>query len=59
MPAEVWQKRPDLLAAEAMGAELVVTHHPVIFKPIRSVTTGALVPELIFRMAEAGIAQRP
>ncbi|GAB5520872.1 MAG: hypothetical protein RhofKO_31230 [Rhodothermales bacterium] len=48
---------PAVIAeAEAMGAELVVTHHPVIFKPIRSVTTGALVPELIFRMAEAGIA---
>ena len=48
---------PAIIAeAEAMRAELVVTHHPVIFKPIRSVTTGSLVPELIFRMAEAGIA---
>ncbi|MEM6648487.1 MAG: Nif3-like dinuclear metal center hexameric protein [Bacteroidota bacterium] len=48
---------PAVIAeAQAIGAELVVTHHPVIFKPIRNVTAGALVPELIFRMAEAGIA---
>ncbi len=42
--------------AEAAGAELVVTHHPLIFRPLRSVTAGSLVSGLALRLAEKRIA---
>jgi len=33
--------------AKSMGAELVITHHPVIFSGLKSVTKGTVVYELI------------
>ncbi len=38
------------------GAQLIITHHPVIFRPIKSVTTGTWQGALILRLAQAGIA---
>lgn len=38
------------------GATLIITHHPLIFRPLRSVTAGGFVSGLALRLAEAGIA---
>ena len=40
--------------AEDWGAELIVSHHPVIFRPVKSLTPGA--GELPLLLAEKGIA---
>lgn len=40
--------------AEALGAELIVSHHPVIFRPVKALTPGA--GELPLLLAEKGIA---
>lgn len=42
--------------AEAKGAELIVTHHPHIFKPLSSVTSRDWHGALVLRLAQAGIA---
>ena len=42
--------------AERRGATLVVTHHPLIFRPLKSVTSGGGPGGLAFRLAEKGIA---
>jgi len=42
--------------AIARSASLIITHHPLIFRPLRHITTGAFVNNLAFRLAEAGIA---
>lgn len=34
-------------AAKALGAELLVTHHPVIFSPLKKVTAGSVAYELL------------
>ncbi len=48
---------PDVLReAESVGAELIVTHHPLLFKGVKQLTEGPLVPELALRLAEAGVA---
>jgi dinuclear metal center YbgI/SA1388 family protein len=46
------------VAAEAIeiGVDLVITHHPVIFRPIRSVRADDLVGSLLLRLARANIA---
>lgn len=41
--------RAALDAACNMGANLIVTHHPVIFSPLRSVPGGGILAELIRR----------
>lgn len=38
--------------AESIGAELIITHHPVIFNPIKKVTSDSLV----YRLIRAGIS---
>lgn len=38
------------------NANLIITHHPTIFKPLRSVTAGSGPAGLVFRLAQAGIA---
>ena len=43
---------PVVREAERLGAELIVSHHPVIFHPLKAVRTGS-VPYLL---AKAGIA---
>lgn len=42
--------------AEALGATLILTHHPLIFRPLRSMTAGSWASGLALRLAEAGIA---
>ena len=38
------------------GAEMIVTHHPLLFKPLARLVAGDFVSGLALRMAEAGIA---
>ena len=38
------------------GAEMIVTHHPLLFKPLAWLTPTDFVSALAFRLAEAGIA---
>jgi len=38
------------------GAGLIVTHHPLLFKPLDRVTAGHPVGGLVLRLAKAGIA---
>lgn len=48
---------PDVLdEAIAVKADLILTHHPVIFRPIRAVTANTLNGRLVLRLAESGIA---
>jgi dinuclear metal center YbgI/SA1388 family protein len=42
--------------AKDLGAELVVSHHPLLFRPARSVTGGDLVGATVLALAESGIA---
>ena len=42
--------------AIASGAELIVTHHPLIFQPLNHVTGGGYANNLALRLAESGIA---
>ncbi|MEL6772425.1 MAG: Nif3-like dinuclear metal center hexameric protein [Bacteroidota bacterium] len=42
--------------AQKQGAELIVTHHPLLFKPQRRVVASDPVGALVLRLAESGIA---
>ena len=42
--------------AEALGAELILTHHPLIFQAPKSVTTETSVGRSILRLCGAGIS---
>ncbi len=42
--------------ARRHGATLILTHHPLLFKPLRSLTAGDFVSSLALRLAEAGVA---
>jgi len=42
--------------AEKIGAQLIVAHHPVIFRPLKSLTDGDLTGDNVLTMAEKGIA---
>lgn len=42
--------------AQEQGCELIVSHHPVIFSPIKQVTEGDYTAERVLRLAESGIA---
>jgi dinuclear metal center YbgI/SA1388 family protein len=42
--------------AAALGADLVVTHHPLLFRPLRKLTTDDPAGALALRLAEAGLA---
>ncbi len=42
--------------AEAQDAQLIITHHPLIFRPLERVTDGGRESALALRLAEAGIA---
>jgi dinuclear metal center YbgI/SA1388 family protein len=39
-----------------VGAQLIVTHHPLLFQPLRSVRAGEWHGEMVLRLARAGIA---
>ncbi len=48
---------PDVLGeATAAGASLVITHHPLIFKPLRELTSRSFVSNLALRLAETRTA---
>jgi dinuclear metal center YbgI/SA1388 family protein len=48
---------PQVLAeAEDIGADLIVTHHPLLFRPLDGVTADGYVSTLALRLAEAGVA---
>lgn len=42
--------------AERMGADLIVSHHPLIFHPARSVTDRDPAGRLLLRLVEAGLS---
>ncbi len=42
--------------AVEIGADLIVVHHPLIFRPLKSVTSESREGGLALRIAEAGIA---
>ena len=42
--------------ARELGAELIITHHPLIFRRLSSVTADGFVSNLALRLAEAGVA---
>ena len=46
------------VAAEAagVGAELIVSHHPVIFHPVKSVTDADPTGRILLTLAEQGVA---
>jgi len=48
---------PQVLAeANEIGADLIVTHHPLLFQPLDGVTADDYVSNLALRLAEAGVA---
>lgn len=48
---------PGVLAeARSIDASLVITHHPLIFQPLRHLTTRTFGSNLALRLAESGIA---
>lgn len=42
--------------AVSIGAALIVTHHPLLFRPLRRLTTEAFTANLALRLAAEGIA---
>ncbi len=42
--------------AEANGCNLIITHHPLIFSPLKRVTTGDAVGSLVYRLISKGIS---
>ena len=42
--------------AESWGAEVIVSHHPVIFHPVRSVTDETVTGRILLQLLEHGIA---
>ncbi|MDA1029490.1 MAG: Nif3-like dinuclear metal center hexameric protein [Bacteroidetes bacterium] len=42
--------------ARELGAELIITHHPLLFKPLKSLTGSSLVSSMALEMAESGMA---
>lgn len=47
---------PEVLEeAEQMNADLIVTHHPLLFQPLDGVTADGYVSNLALRLAETGV----
>ncbi len=42
--------------AKEHGAQLIITHHPLLFRPLKRVTADGYVSSQALRLAEAGIA---
>ena len=42
--------------AESIGAELVITHHPLLFRPVQSVAADTTKGSLVHRLIRGGIA---
>lgn len=47
---------PVVMEAKAMGAELIVSHHPVIFHPAKSICSGDPNGEILLSLAEYQLA---
>jgi len=48
---------PDVVEeARDFGAELIVTHHPLLYKPLSCVTDGSFVGRLVMKLIEHGLA---
>ncbi|MFM7162188.1 MAG: Nif3-like dinuclear metal center hexameric protein [Planctomycetaceae bacterium] len=48
---------PDVAAeARDQGVDLVVTHHPIFFKPVKRLTGDDLQQRMILELAQAGVA---
>jgi len=42
--------------ADDVGADLIVTHHPLLFRPLRTLSPDSLVGAMALRLARSGIA---
>jgi len=42
--------------AKSLGAELIITHHPLLFKPMKQLSDRNLVSSMALTLAECGIA---
>lgn len=49
-------ERATVAEAERIGAQLLVSHHPLLFRPVQSVAADTAKGALIHRMLRAGIA---
>lgn len=49
----------EIQKAKALGAELIVSHHPVIFSPLKSVTKGSIAFELVTNSMNALCCHTP
>lgn len=47
---------PVVEEARDLGAQLIVTHHPVLFRPVQRIVYGDPYTELIYRMAANGLS---
>lgn len=48
---------PDVIAeAKALGAQCIVTHHPLLFEPLRAVNDESFTGRCVLELAESGIA---
>ncbi|WP_434311047.1 Nif3-like dinuclear metal center hexameric protein [Hominifimenecus sp. rT4P-3] len=43
-------------AAQNGGCDFILTHHPLLFSPLRQVTDGSVLERYILRLVESGIA---
>lgn len=47
---------PAIEAAKEQGCELIISHHPLIFSPVKSITEDTIVGQKILLLLEAGIS---
>lgn len=48
---------PDVAAeAVAHGAQIVITHHPILFRAVKRLTTETLEGEMLLKLVRAGVA---
>ena len=47
---------PAIEAAKELGCELIVSHHPLIFSPVRSINEDSIVGQKILLLLESGIS---
>ncbi len=47
---------PAIEAAKERGCELIISHHPLIFSPVKSITEDSIVGQKILLLLEAGIS---
>lgn len=47
---------PVVREAVACGAQLILTHHPILFAPVRRLLCGDPETEVVYRLAQAGLS---